>query len=969
MLDVEAQEAILPSTSAFFNELTEAVLLVQASGVIRAASPAAAFFWGLSPAAMQEKSIDSLFDIDSPQDHPFPWNHPATADPGANLVAVLRVRPTNAKTVGISLQGRWYRFPFSPKETWALLLTPIEQPVSAALPSISQKQDSLAEDQTTGDTHVGFATVPDIKSARLLTTAPHVPPTSPEIAHSAEWLATLLNHSADAVFTLDENGVIGYWNDGATRVYGYTAAEALGQPISLLLMEGTTEEAELCAARAHGTVLENFVARRRHKKGHSLLLAISSSPFIFPKGTLPVTARFEREITALQEFQAVREQAAADSRTKREFVANISHELRTPMNAILGMIDLSRRHQDLPPALHDYLGTAHDSARALLALVNDLLDFSRLEASGLEIENQPFHLREIFDDALQTLALRAHHQKLQLACHVLPNVPDLLQGDGRRLRQVLINLVGNAIKFTAQGEVFVSVTATPTVADHTRLTIRVRDTGTGVPEEMRERIFEPFTQVDSSDTRSHGGTGLGLPISRKILTLMGGKIWCEANEGPGSTFVVQIDLPVISYQTELPPAVQKQLDKSSILVIEGHRPTQTILEDLLASWGMVVTIASDPVAAATNVVTGTQDTQCDLVLLDTSLQNAEGQPILKLLGTRPLLESVLLLAEPGELNAITLQTSGIPGITGCLERPVSQSALLDAVVRSRQGQSAAGRATWIAPITQAVRPLRILLAEDTRANQKVIVATLQLRGHRVDAVDNGQDAVSKASRRHYDVILMDLRMPLLGGIDACIAIRGLTDEQRASVPIVALTAHVLATDRQRCLQAGMNDFITKPIDADEMIRSVEAAAEARPHRRQSRPLSRDLSVKAQEAIPEQGRPPEMPSVINVSRALERMGGQRQLLKEVAQFFIEDVPLLYEALTKALEIEDHAEAERAAHSIKGLASNFDALELQETAAQMERLVREAHLTTARELMSRLQIEIDAVYAALRTELLE
>ena len=786
----------------------------------------------------------------------------------------------------------------------------------------------------------------------------------------AQLLASIVDRIPDAIITTSPAGQIS-WNHGAEATYGFRASEVIGQSIDIILPTDRHTDWPGCPITAEpSSVMRGHESLRRRKNGDESTVSVSASGVYDAEGGLIAIATIERDITARRdretELESARTQAESANRIKAEFVANISHELRTPMNAILGMIDLARRNIQLPPTVHDYLSTAHDAAQSMLELVNDLLDFSRLDAGRLDLRQEPFRLRDVLEKTSQSLALRARDRGLILGCQINTDVPDELLGDARRLRQVVVNLIGNAIKFTNEGEVMVLVNARSAAAGQIVLELSVRDTGIGVPDDLREAIFEPFTQVDSSETRLHHGSGLGLTICQKIVALMGGRIWCKANEGPGTTFFVEVPLEVISNSAQLPDSTQSLLQDVSVQLFVEHTASRDHLLTVLASWGMSPR-ASESNDLAAQILRGETDSGCDLVILDADLKTVGGRSLLVELGQRPLQDNLVILVPAGEMDEVKAQTMLSPGIAGLIEKPVSQSDLLAVLVRVLQGASAAGRATWMAPISRVTGSLKVLLAEDTKANQKVVRSILEQRGHAVDVVQNGREAVVLASHGDYDVILMDLRMPIMSGIKAAEQIRQLSDKRRSRVPIVALTADVQEHGREQSLAVGMTEYITKPFIAEDLIRVVEASAETGRRRSDATRRSTHVRHSTRKVMPPR-RGTSQRTVIDVQAALARIGNNEQLLKDLARLFLEDVPALAQELDVAFQQAQADDALRAAHSIKGLASNFDAFELQESAAELERLLREGRITIARELYDRMLGALDTVCAALRAELL-
>lgn len=523
------------------------------------------------------------------------------------------------------------------------------------------------------------------------------------------------------------------------------------------------------------------------------------------------------------------------SRSKSEFLANISHELITPMNAVLGMNELALA-EERNPAVRDHLLTARGSAEALLALLRDLLDFASIEAGGFVLERRPFGLRSTIEEVVGPLRETAAAKGIDLICDVPEDVPDALIGDPRRLRQVLVNLVDNAVKFTASGGVALSITPAPMSEAPLVLAFEVVDTGIGIDPGHLDRIFEPFTQIDASSTRPYSGTGLGLAICRRVADKMGAVLEIDSEPGRGTRFRFEVGFGVAD---DVPPDVG----------------------------------ASDRQAA-----------------------------------------------------------SPAPGIA--------------------------------APPTVAARPLRILLAEDTPANQRLATTILGRRGHAVDVAGNGREAVELAGRRRYDLVLMDLSMPVMDGFQATAAIRSLVGGASSpDVTILALTAHAMRGDRERCLRAGMDGYLTKPIDVDSFLSSVEAFAArlevAGPDGRP--PAASDDGRRPREEVPLDE------PIYDRTASLKRLGGSEELFRDLIGFFMEDAPGLLEQLRAGLLNDDAAAVERAAHSLKGLVANCGGLPASTAAARVETIGREGRLAEAPESVERLVAELDRLREALRAEL--
>ena len=801
------------------------------------------------------------------------------------------------------------------------------------------------------------------------------------VLREKQYFEALFRNSPVAVSVLDSQGKIVSINPAFEQLYGYKEDELIGTKLdTLVTTPETVEEAASYTKQSMAGSL-HAIGKRRRRDGSLVDVEIFGAP-VAVRGEMAGTLAIYHDIS---EIMRAREEAEQANRAKSEFLANMSHEIRTPMNGVIGMLELAL-DTILTSEQGDYLQTALQSAESLLALLNDILDFSKIKSGRLELENIDFDLRNTVEDVAYTLAKRAQDKGLEMACLIHPDISSELRGDPGRIRQILVNLVGNAIKFTDQGEIVVRAEPIEEASTYAVVHFSVQDTGIGIPLERQAAIFDQFTQADGSTTRKYGGTGLGLTISKQLVEAMGGKIGLQSTPGAGSTFWFEGKFKKQAREKKATAPLTLgpvNLTQARILVVDDNQTNRIILTKNVEALGS----RADAVASGAKALESLRNAvragdPYHVVLLDMQMPGMDGEQTARAIKSDPAMHHVkiIILTSMGQRgDAVRLEALGC---SGYLLKPVKQQMLFDAIVAalSRESDTAAGLITRHVLAEQRKTGLRLLLAEDNTINQKLAVVLLQKAGYSVDAVETGVQALEKFKTGQYSAVLMDVQMPEMDGFESTRRIREWEQENKGHIPIIAMTAHAMRGDRERCLEAGMDDYVSKPLEPKVLFSTLDRwlqasfagketasdstqdySSEAGLHsvvmedglfgETQSSNGDRRKAAPATETINSSDALPA-----NLEAALYRFGDDRNFMMEMFKEYRDHLPQRLDEIHAALKDSDANRLGRLAHNLKGVSLNFSADPIAQIAMGLEELGKREDLTDAPELVAQLDKEI-------------
>ena len=767
---------------------------------------------------------------------------------------------------------------------------------------------------------------------------------------SEERYRRIVETTPDGYYEVDINGNYSYFNDSMCDLLGYSRVEMTGMNHRAYLDDENTQKLlnginQVYRTRESVKALD-FTFKRRdgsRRYAESSITLITDS-----RGEPTGFGGFLRDVTERRQSQALAQAkmaAETANREKSRFLANMSHEIRTPLNSIIGLIELMLE-TDLRPDQREDLDVVISSAYALLSLINNLLDFSKIEADKFELENSPLDLRDFMKDTLRMMGMRTQTKGLELAYRVTADVPDRLVGDPGRLRQILLNLIENAVKFTEEGEVVVNVATNQYTDNKADLCFSVEDTGIGIRRDKQKDIFSAFKQVDAKTTNRYGGTGLGLAVSSQLVKLMGGELTVSSEPGQGSRFEFAVAFKRLPEEQVKPDeTAADDLHGTRILVVDDNATNRRLAKEMLDSWRLEAQFASNS-EEARQILSG--DSTADLVMIDSDMPGSDGFSLARWIKDQQIkdLRVVMMLTFPHLKRKAEFEELSVKGSVIKPFNPPELHNLLLVALDKKKADRARPQKKPEAKSKAARRSLKILVAEDTPFNQTFILRLLEKSGFRPILVENGRQAVKAFNPDTIDVILMDVQMPEMDGFEATREIRKLEARSgsHGHIPIIAMTAYATEGDRERCLEAGMDDYVSKPISAAKLFQAIDNLLPPE----ESGPSGDGLK----------------PDSLNSKGLIKAFENDHHLFEELVEIFVNDYPQMLNTLRKSLESTDAETLSRTAHSLKGMLRNFQADAVADKAFELEKIGKQGELDGADQIIESLTGQLDDVARKLK-----
>jgi PAS domain S-box-containing protein len=787
------------------------------------------------------------------------------------------------------------------------------------------------------------------------------------LRHSEEKYRGFFENATEGIFQSTPEGRILTANPAMVRFLGYASEEDITQVRDVrsrfyVRPEDRDRYRKLLESKGH---VREFETRYFRKNGDIIDVSINARAVRDEKGHLLCYEGMIQDITQRkrnEELKIAKETAEAATRAKSDFLANMSHEIRTPMNAIIGLTGLALK-TDLSPRQQDYLSKINASAHSLLGLINDVLDFSKIEAGRLELENSPFHLRDVMDNLADIFSGRIAEKGIEMAIHTDADVPCALIGDSLRLSQVLINLTGNAVKFTENGEVIVRTSLLHRDEEKIRLRFEISDTGIGIDRDYLPRLFTSFSQADPSTTRKYGGTGLGLTICRELVRLMKGDIRAESEAGRGSTFYFTAEFRADTKREKPDSRPPEMLQGLNILLVDNNETSRNIYAEILHSFSCRVQTAENAADAIEMLREAAKENAFDMVLMDWRMPETDGITATKQIRAIPELSRLPVVLMTAFGRDEIMQKAEAAGANAFLIKPVKQSLLFDTIMdifdHTGKEKGICAAAPKKIPDTSFLRGKKILLAEDNLINQQVASEILQDAGAVVDLADNGKIALEALGSKSYDAVLMDVQMPELDGYQTVHLIRKYSCWEK--LPVIAMTAHAMKGDREKCLAAGMNDYISKPIENEQLfsVLSAHLSGDCKELSAITLPFSAD-SASSSEKENVCSQPAEKVSVPGIDTdAIFRRIRKKEVFFRLLKDFAKEHAETAQKIRTAVQEGKREEALRLIHNLKGVAGNLSAVHLHESALALENILHKNDKIRFPEAFSQLKNSLDTV----------